>query len=567
VATPSTSGGDRAAGLLRCGDCGSRLACDQRYCVECGTRRGPLSPALAQLIGVTPDDEVGRAAQIADELADEEASPRVEIGMPSPLVAGLAVMALLAMGVLLGSAVSPVQESGADTPVLVAVTHSPAPAAPAPSAQTPPAAPAEATPEATPTTAEAAPESTTPASTTPASTPPTSTKKNPQPEGGSSTPAGPPIKHVFLIVLSDQGFNAAFGPASQATYLAKTLTGQGELLDNYYAVTGGELANEIALVSGQGPTPQTAANCPLYTDLTPGTAGSEGQVLGSGCVYPSQTLTVGDQLAASGKTWKAYDEDIASGGPGQPVTCRHPTLESADGDQMPTAEDPYVSWRDPFSYFHSVIDSTSCASSVVGLTQLTPDLATAASTPSLSYIIPDRCHDGSEEPCAPGQPAGLVAADGFLAKVVPQIESSPAYKAGGLIAITFDQAPQSGPTADTSGCCNTPAYPNMPAGATGATGSTAATGPAGATSTTGATGATAPSGETGASTATPIGGGRVGLLLISQYVKPASVNVTGEYDHFSLLASIENLFGVTHLGYAGAVGLLTFDQSVYNAKK
>ena len=107
----------------------------------------------------------------------------------------------------------------------------------------------------------------------------------------------------------------------------------------------------------------------------------------------------------------------------------------------------------------------------------------------------------------------------------------------------------------------------MPAGATGATGSTAATGPAGATSTTGATGATAPSGETGASTATPIGGGRVGLLLISQYVKPASVNVTGEYDHFSLLASIENLFGVTHLGYAGAVGLLTFDQSVYNAKK
>jgi hypothetical protein len=226
-----------------------------------------------------------------------------------------------------------------------------------------------------------------------------------------------------------------------------------------------------------------------------------------------------------------------------------------------------------FSYFHSVIENASCASSVVGLTQLTPDLATAASTPSLSYIIPDRCHDGSEEACPPGQPAGLVAADGFLAKVVPQIESSAAYKAGGLIAITFDQAPQSGPTADTSGCCNTPAFPNLPAGATGAmgatgaTGSTGATGPVGATGTTGATGTVTPTGETGASTATPVGGGRVGLLLISQYVKPGSVNVTGEYDHFSLLASIENLFRVTHLGYAGTVGLLTFDQSVYNAKK
>jgi phosphatidylinositol-3-phosphatase len=43
------------------------------------------------------------------------------------------------------------------------------------------------------------------------------------------------------------------------------------------------------------------------------------------------------------------------------------------------------------------------------------------------------------------------------------------------------------------------------------------------------------------------------------------VNVTGDYNHFSLLASIENLFGLSHLGYAGTQGLLTFDTSVYNA--
>ncbi len=93
---------------------------------------------------------------------------------------------------------------------------------------------------------------------------------------------------MFLIVLSDQGFNAAFGPQSQAPYLSKTLTGQGELLDDYYAATGGELANEIALISGQGPTPQTAASCPLYTDIAPGTIGAQGQALGSGCVYPAR---------------------------------------------------------------------------------------------------------------------------------------------------------------------------------------------------------------------------------------------------------------------------------------
>jgi hypothetical protein len=54
------------------------------------------------------------------------------------------------------------------------------------------------------------------------------------------------------------------------------------------------------------------------------------------------------------------------------------------------------------------------------------------------------------------------------------------------------------------------------------------------------------------------------LLLISKYVKPGSVNVTGEYNHFSLLASIEDLFGLSHVGYASAQGLLAFDSSVYN---
>jgi hypothetical protein len=57
------------------------------------------------------------------------------------------------------------------------------------------------------------------------------------------------------------------------------------------------------------------------------------------------------------------------------------------------------------------------------------------------------------------------------------------------------------------------------------------------------------------------------LLLISKYVKPASLNVTGEYNHFALLRSIENLFGLKPLGYAAAPGLLAFDSSVFNAYK
>jgi hypothetical protein len=90
---------------------------------------------------------------------------------------------------------------------------------------------------------------------------------------------------------------------------------------------------------------------------------------------------------------------------------------------------------------------------------------------------------------------------------------------------------------DTSGCCITSKYPNMPA-------------------------ASQPSSAAG----TPSGGGRVGMLLISTYVKPDSLNVTSQYDHFSLLASIEALLALKPLGYAGNVALPTFDaKTVYNA--
>ncbi len=552
-----------------CEECESPLAHDQRYCVECGERRGPLAHAIAARIGVAPQRGLGQPGDTENEsgATDAEGSDSADPSAraPSPPVIAVAVMAVLAFGVLVGSAASPIQNTAAVAPIVVAV--SPAATVANPSLSASAAPPPPATPEATPAPAEPA---TTIPSTKPPSSKPTGKQKNSQPAGGSTTGALPPITHVFEIVLSDQGFNAAFGPGSHATYLAKTLTGQGELLDNYYAATGGELANEIALISGQGPTPQTATNCPLYTGITPGTVGAEGQALGAGCVYPQQVLTIGDQLAAAHKTWKAYVEAIGSGGPGQPTTCRHPALPGADADQTATPADPYVTWRDPFVYFQSVIGDPGCANSVVGLNQLTPDLKTTSATPSLSYIVPDRCHDGTEEPCAPGQASGLAGADGFLASVVPQIESSPAYKTGGLIVITFDQAPQSGPGADPSGCCMTSAFPNLPTGSTGATGASGTT-TMGATTATGSTtttttGAPGTATTTEPATGTPAGGGRVGLLLISKYVKPASVNVTGEYDHFSLLASIENLFGLSHLGYAGAEGLLVFDTSVYNAR-
>jgi hypothetical protein len=59
------------------------------------------------------------------------------------------------------------------------------------------------------------------------------------------------------------------------------------------------------------------------------------------------------------------------------------------------------------------------------------------------------------------------------------------------------------------------------------------------------------------------GGGRVGALIISQLTKPGSTDTT-PYNHYALLCSIENVFGLTHLGFAGAPGLTCFGKDVYN---
>ena len=63
-------------------------------------------------------------------------------------------------------------------------------------------------------------------------------------------------------MLSGQGYNQSFGPQSDLPYLAHTLRRQGELFPDYYGVAQSQLANGIALISGQGPTVQTQANCP-----------------------------------------------------------------------------------------------------------------------------------------------------------------------------------------------------------------------------------------------------------------------------------------------------------------
>jgi hypothetical protein len=520
---------DHSGATSGCRGCGAALSSDQRYCLRCGARRGPLPPAIAARLTAL----LRRQGETADPGQGGEPPPSRGT-MPTPRVAAIAVMGMLLFGVFLGSATNQLaQSAGLSSIVLEVAPPAPPPAhAPVETASVAPAAGAEAGSLPLPATVSSIPSVPAPAAEEPAPEVPAEPVAPPElPELEEL----PPVKHVFLIVLGENSYEEAFGDSSPAPYLAKTLRGQGELLPNYYAVTKGDLANQIALISGQGPTAETAANCPNYTDVTPGTISVGGQVEGSGCVYPAETPTLPAQLVEKELRWKAYVEDIGNGAAaGAPATCRHPALGSLDSSQAPLPGDAYVTWRNPFVYFHSLADGEECAEADVGLDRLATDLKSAKKTPALSYIVPNACHDGGELPCEAGQPAGALAAEAFLQTVVPQIEASPAYKEGGLIAITSAQAPQ----ADTSGCCASPTYPNLPAPTTEP-----------------ATGPVKPTG----------GGGKVGLLLISPFVAPGTSNESGYYNHFSLLLSIEELFGLEPIGYATELSLTPFDSSVYNA--
>jgi hypothetical protein len=347
------------------------------------------------------------------------------------------------------------------------------------------------------------------------------------PSAASAAKGPPPIRHVFVIVLENESASSTFGPNSPAPYLAKTLTSEGAFVPKYYGIGHASNDNYIAMISGQAPNPQNQGDCVFFNDFQPDVIGPNGQAVGSGCVFPSDVKTVADQLDGAGLTWRDYNQSMGADPTREAGECAHPGINQQDHTQSATATDQYATRHNPFVYFHSIIDNTTrCDSHVVNLNLLPQDLSNAASTPNLVFITPDLCSDGHDATCADAKrPGGYPGIEQFLQQWVPKITGSPAFRLqNGLLAIIFDEASSS----DTSSCCGEIAGPNSP--------SPGITGP---------------------------GGGNTGAVLISPCIKPGTV--TGQaYNHYTLLRSFEDLFGLAHLGYAGLSGERALGSDVFN---
>jgi acid phosphatase len=208
-----------------------------------------------------------------------------------------------------------------------------------------------------------------------------------------------PEKHVFIVLEENKNYSNVMGNAKDMPYL-NSLANTYAYAGNYYANTHPSIGNYFMLTAGQ-----IITNKDNY----------------------SKTIDVDNivrQLAAAGKTWKEYSEDLP--------------LVGYDGKNVGN----YSEHHNPLSYFSDVRNNPSEAKNLVPFSQLAVDISNNT-LPDYAFIVPNMLNDAHS--CPPtGSCNELATADQWLKKNIDPLIKSPELSApgGGLVIITFDEADQ-----------------------------------------------------------------------------------------------------------------------------
>lgn len=209
----------------------------------------------------------------------------------------------------------------------------------------------------------------------------------------------PNFNHIVIIVLENQYLQDVIGSTQMPRLNA--LADKNILLTNYLAVAHPSLPNYLAMISGS--TQGVLDNC---TD----------------CFMDKPNLA--DEIEASGRTWKAYFENM-------PSPCYV-------GNKK-----PYMQAFNPFIYFDSIrLDPSRCNQSIVPLNQLAIDLA-AGQLPNFIFIMPNLCNSGHD--CPPE------TADTWVADMVDTLVNSSLLGENSLIVVTFDEGVEQDTSTETHG--------------------------------------------------------------------------------------------------------------------
>jgi phosphatidylinositol-3-phosphatase len=265
------------------------------------------------------------------------------------------------------------------------------------------------------------------------------------------------IKTVWVIVMENQNWSSIKGNKS-APYMNQTLLPMASHAEQYFNPPNihPSLPNYLWFEAG--------TNFRILDDRPP---------LADSQSSAQHLVTLLKNAPGGSISWRAYEENIS--GKECPLSNKH----------------PYAVRHDPFVYFDDVTDkknigSAYCMKHVRPFEELAKDLANN-SVAQYNFITPNMCND-MHDSCFPSYNK-VAQGDTWLAKYLPQILNSQAYRDGGAVFITWDEA--------------------------------------------------------------NIGDGPIGMIVLSPFAKGKGYNNSVHYDHGALLRSIEDIFGVTpYLGNA-----------------
>jgi hypothetical protein len=329
--------------------------------------------------------------------------------------------------------------------------------------------------------------------------------------------------HIFVIMMENHTTSQIIGNTADAPYINALAAESGVAL-NYLGVTHPSLPNYLAAISGnfQGIWDDCKAGATVTCapeEFGPDSGYTNGQELLTPEQIASATATphmfsgqtIVDQLEAHGLSWKAYMQSMPSVGyPGEysPV--------EANG----TVVKLYAQKHNPFMYFSSIVSDPQRLAKIVPFTRFGLDLATN-SVPNFVWISPDQCNDmhsisatgaaiiGNPECVAPATGLDhtvIQEGDDFVQATVSEIEASQAWSENSAIVLVWDENDYTG----HAGCCHSP---------------------------TGVGGAV-------------LGGDSAPFLVVTSKHRRPFVDATTPYNHYSLLATIEQLWGLGCLDQA-----------------
>ena len=224
------------------------------------------------------------------------------------------------------------------------------------------------------------------------------------------------IKTVFIILMENHNWTGDGGLSikgnPEAPYINYTLLPMASYANNYNNPVGNHpsLPNYLWLEAG--------TNFGIYDDGPPS---QHSQTTGNHLVK---------LLENAGISWRSYDENIS--GTNCPLTNQG-SVDSNGSQLYQVHHNPFVYFDDQTNYRSN--SSAECIAHIRPFAQLARDLADNTSA-RYNFITPNVCDD-MHDSCGGN---AIAHGDAWLKKTVPMILNSTAYRSGGVLFITWDEA-------------------------------------------------------------------------------------------------------------------------------